>query len=192
MKKILSAFILCLVTIIGMVAGNITAFSKECKRVRENTLRLHIIAASDSDFDQKLKLKIRDRLLLEGLFNETDNIEEATEKCLENLERIKAVAKEEIRLSGVDYSVSASVEEMFFSTREYGEVIMPAGRYRALRIVIGKGEGKNWWCVLFPPLCVNPSSDKNDILEDVSGENARPKIKFYIVEIIERLIEHFS
>ncbi len=192
LKKTLLVFSIVLATIISVVLGNLTAFAKECRNVRENTLRLHIIAASDSEFDQELKLKIRDRLLEEGLFLETSGIKEALETAEKNLDKIESVAREVIGEAGVDYSVSAEIKTMFFSVREYGDVVMPAGRYKALRITVGEGEGKNWWCVLFPPLCVNPSSQTNDILEGVRGENARPKIRFYIIEIAERLIEYFS
>lgn len=192
MKKTLLALSIVIATVISIVLGNLTAFAKECRIVRENTLRLHIIAASDSEFDQELKLKIRDRILAEGLFLETDDIDEALRTAMKNLDEIEAVAREVISEAGADYSVSAEIETMFFEVREYGDVVMPAGRYKALRIVVGSGEGKNWWCVLFPPLCVNPASETNEILEGVSGENARPKIKFYIVEIAERLIEYFS
>ncbi len=192
MKKTLLALSIVIATVISIVLGNLTAFAKECRIVRENTLRLHIIAASDSEFDQELKLKIRDRILAEGLFLETDDIDEALRTAMKNLDEIEAVAREVISEAGADYPVSAEIETMFFEVREYGDVVMPAGRYKALRIVVGSGEGKNWWCVLFPPLCVNPASETNEILEGVSGENARPKIKFYIVEIAERLIEYFS
>lgn len=125
-------------------------------QVKTDTLRLHIIANSDSDFDQELKLRVRDRVLeyTGGLFAEASGKTEAEALAEYSANDIKAVAEEVIAENGADYSVSVEITNMWFETRTYDGFTLPAGDYDAVRIIIGAGEGHNWWCVMYPPLCL--------------------------------------
>lgn len=118
-------------------------------------LRLHIIAHSDSPEDQKLKLMVRDRILSESgdLFEPGCDISKARDEVRKSLGKIEDTAKKVISENGYDYPVRASLGKSTFPTKEYGNLVLPTGTYEALKIEIGESKGKNWWCVLFPPLC---------------------------------------
>ena len=153
-------------------------FAGKCEKISEKVFRLHIIANSNSIEDQELKLKVRDRILndfgKELMYVEDLKTSKKIVEC--NLEKIKAIAKDEIEKNGYDYDVSAYIVDMHFDTRKYGRVSLPAGYYGALRITIGKAEGKNWWCVMFPPMCV-PAAKGEYELENVL-ENEEKNIVF--------------
>lgn len=193
-KTVLFRISVVLAVIASIFTVNMSAFARECRAVRESTLRLHIIANSDSDEDQALKLKIRDRILSETgyLFSAAGSKDSAIESAKEHMDFIISIARDEVIKNGYDYEVSAEITEMFFETKVYGDTRMPAGRYNALRITVGEAAGKNWWCVLFPPLCLpectKTGSDYSE-LQPVSGENAEYEVKFYIVELYERIKE---
>lgn len=120
-----------------------------------NLIRLHIIANSDSPADQRVKLQIRDDLLREAgdLFRHVRDPEEATEVARRNLPLFRNIAERRLRAEGFDYPVRVQYGVYPFPVRTYGRITLPAGQYRALRVVLGEGRGHNWWCVLFPPLC---------------------------------------
>ncbi len=131
------------------------------QELSDKVVRLHVLANSDSEEDQALKLKVRDRILAgaEPLLSSAAGRAEAESllrDCLPELERAAAL---EIQNSGYDYAVSIRLEDTVFPTREYEGFTLPAGRYLALRAVIGAGEGRNWWCVVFPPLCAAASAE---------------------------------
>lgn len=121
----------------------------------KSVIRLHVLANSDSDEDQKLKLKVRDRVINEttGIFDNNNDIACARADIEQNINKIKKIAQDEITKNGYDYPVEVSLGMSDFPTKEYGNLILPAGSYEALKIEIGSAEGQNWWCVLFPPLC---------------------------------------
>lgn len=197
MTKFFKTFKITLIFIIIalLLSGSTFVFALKCEKIRENTLRLHIIPNSDSDYDQSLKLRIRDRLLSEMgyLFGQCENIDETKKLCRENLLKIKLIAANEIAKENLSYEVEAELCDMFFETRTYDNVTMPAGTYSALRITIGKAEGKNWWCVLFPPLCVSTATDKHtELLEPVTDAYPKYKVKFKIVELFEKLLLVFK
>ena len=130
-------------------------------QLAEKVVRLHVIANSDSDGDQALKLQVRDRVLerAEALLRQCESRQDA-EKLLESrLFELRRIALEEIRDNGFDYDAVVRLTEMDFPTREYDSFTLPAGKYLALRVVIGEGAGRNWWCVVFPPLCAAASAD---------------------------------
>lgn len=193
MKKTELAIILGL--IISVIFSSFTSFSIDCNNVRGEVLRLHILANSDSEEDQALKLKIRDEILKASpeIFDSTDDLEGAINCAEQNLSKIEEIAKAEIEKSGFDYSVRAEIDDMYFETREYDGVTMPAGEYKAVRVKIGKAEGKNWWCVLFPALCI-PAAQGQKELSDVLTDSeidtiSTPKFKakFAIVEFFQNL-----
>lgn len=167
-------------------------------------IRFHVLANSDSEEDQNLKLKVRDGILAEfkDELEKSENISQTREILLNNMDKIKECAEVIIQQEGYNYTVSASLSIDKFPTKDYGDISFPAGKYEALRIVIGEGKGKNWWCVMFPPLCFVdathneiPEESKQElknILTDEeydivvrakSEENIPIKIKFKIVEL---------
>lgn len=127
----------------------------------DRVVRLHILANSDSDADQTLKLQVRDRVLAraeEILAQSADRA--AAERALRAaLPELESLAQKEVAARGYAYSVSAELTNAPFPTRRYDSFALPAGRYLALRLVIGSGQGHNWWCVVFPPLCAAASAD---------------------------------
>lgn len=163
--------------------------------VRADTLRLHILANSDSEADQALKLAVRDAILAaEGpLFGQADTQEEALAAARAALPLIEQTARAEIARRGYDYPVTAKVENLYFATKDYDAFTLPAGRYDAVRVEIGEHKGRNWFCVLFPPLCVPAALDADDgpsYDEDEDAAVKTPyKIKFAAVEAVERVRE---
>ena len=168
------------------------AFESDCKNIRNNVLRLHVIADSNSDAAQKVKLLVRDAILEESgeLFEGNGNIEEAQIRLSESLDTMKVVAERTLREKGFTYSAEVEITECYFPTRQYGNVTLPAGYYNALRVVLGSGEGENWWCVMFPPMCL-PAASKDearlsDVLDEKSleivSESEKYEERFWIVE----------
>lgn len=142
-------------------ACSVGAFAYNCSRVRSDVLRMHVIANSDCSADQQLKLMVRDAVLERGaqLFDGTVTADEARRKIEPHKAELEAAAREVIERAGYDYPVSVNVVNEYFATRCYGSLTMPAGRYTAVKVVIGEGAGHNWWCVIFPSLCVPATTD---------------------------------
>ena len=178
------------------VIVSLCSFESECKTISSKVLRLHVIAASDSESDQQLKLKVRDSVLqsCEDILSGETQKGPAERKIAANLDRLRAAAQEEIRQNGFSYPVRIELTKSDFPTKTYGNVTLPAGQYNAVQVVIGNGEGKNWWCVMFPPLCL-PAAEKKAELSDVLNRDellltqSEPKyeVRFWIIEKIEKL-----
>ncbi len=174
--------------------------TNECEQISEKVLRLHILANSDSKEDQALKLQVRDRILEQSamLFTETQRKEEAIAQVMDKLPELKAIAQQEIWEQGFDYGVEVSLEKVSFHTREYDAITLPAGTYDALQIKIGEAKGKNWWCVLFPSLCVPSTSSvkMDDVLNpeemDLVEHGKDYEIKFKVVEWYEEIRSWFG
>ena len=189
------------VGIVVAILFSICSFAKTSEEIRSDVLRLHVIANSDTSVDQNLKLRLRDYILQEGkdIFNGSVNVENAVEKIEPVLPELEKSAKAFVNQAGFDYDVKISLSNEYFTTRTYETVTLPAGKYLALRVVIGSGEGHNWWCVMFPPMCV-PAADKKDEIENVFSEKeiklveSKPKYepRFMVVEIYEQLKEIIS
>lgn len=173
-------------------------FDALCCDLRENVFRLHIRAASDSDFDQELKLKVRDSILntFGKNFLDFQNKNSAVEYAKNNLESITNVAKQTVVNNGYAYDVKVYIGESFFENREYDTFTLPAGTYEAINIIIDKGEGKNWWCVMFPAICIGASSRLQDNVNQASANVAENsddfEIRFKTVEIYEDLKNFFK
>ena len=131
------------------------------QELSDRVVRLHVLANSDSEEDQALKLKVRDRLLActEPVLAGAADRREAEALLREHLAELERIAALEIRANGYDYPVTVELEDTVFPTREYEGFTLPAGKYLALRAVIGAGEGRNWWCVVFPPLCAAAAAE---------------------------------
>lgn len=172
--------------------------------IADNVFRLHIVANSDTDEDQNLKLIVRDNILnyMKEIASSVSSKEEAVEIITSHLDDFYNIAIDTIRNAGYDYDVNLSVGQFDFPTKEYGDISLPAGIYDALRIEIGEAQGHNWWCVMFPTLCfVDVSSGSLDegskgVLEDnlsdeefslISDDSADVKFKFKVVEFFENI-----
>jgi stage II sporulation protein R len=146
----------------AMLCGGLLSLRQA--QLASRLVRLHVVANSDSDADQTLKLAVRDAVLaqasacLEGV----ENAEEAVQRLDDSLETLAQAGQVVVEQQGFDYPVTAQLETTHFPTKTYGDFSLPAGEYQALRIVIGSGAGHNWWCVVFPTLCVSASADWQD------------------------------
>ena len=173
-------------------------FFNSCQELSEDVMRVHILANSDSAADQSLKLSVRDRVLehCSAYFDDCEDKNEAMAVTEDHLDEIEKVAEKEIRDQGFDYTVKAEVGQAYFNTRYYDEFTMPAGWYDSLRLTIGEGGGKNWWCVMYPALCVGAATD-DKMKEDLSdGEyrvvtSDKVDFRFKIVEYWEDLCNLF-
>ena len=171
--------------------------------IYDDTLRLHILANSDQSEDQKLKLEIRDRILLKygKMLKGGESITEAKESVEQLLPEIEEDARVWIGELGYNYDVKASLSVEWYETREYEDFTLPAGYYSSLRIIIGEGKGQNWWCVMYPPLCMEIASEsapRDDGVIDYSKEEIRLitsgkyQVKFKILEELSRAFEKNS
>ncbi|MDR1364750.1 MAG: stage II sporulation protein R [Oscillospiraceae bacterium] len=191
-KSILVGFIFSIMVSFVNFAGN-------CENISKKFLRFHIIANSDSIQDQELKLKVKDKI--QTFFSKYNwkNLEEASTCICKNNYLIESVAKDEINNNGYKYLVKANFENnALFNTRYYDDIVLPAGRYHSLKLIIGKGEGKNFFCVLFPHMCVPASQklesrnilektlDSNEI-EIIENNKVYYEVKFKVLEVFEYL-----
>ncbi len=150
--------------ILTIMISNSVSFIRDGRRLdqlRKSVLRLHILANSDSEEDQRLKLCVRDALLehSDELFGSSENLEEAESAVQEAMPEIISIAEETLREQGCHSKVTAKLADVIFDERVYENITMPAGKYRALRIEIGEAKGHNWWCVMYPPLCLPAAED---------------------------------
>ncbi len=166
--------------------------------IYDNVLRLHVLANSDTTEDQALKLSVRDRILEETavLFKDCQSKAEARAAVEANIDKIREIAENTVREAGYDYSVSVSIGEEEYPTKNYEKCCFPAGEYLSLRVMIGEAEGENWWCVLFPPLCLDAASDSREVFAEVGltdeqysfiteTDNPKYKVRFKVLEVIE-------
>lgn len=146
----------------------------------EGVFRLHILANSNSEEDQNLKYVVRDKLseYMKTIIQNCSSKSEVIQIAQNNLKNFQRIAKEVIQNEGFDYSVDVCIGNFEFPTKTYGDISFPAGFYDALKVKIGKAEGHNWWCVMFPPLCfINPTTgivtdeSKETLKENLSKEN---------------------
>lgn len=166
MKKIISIvvtiffIVILLVKVQGVEAANFISENKmsdnvSIEDISGKLIRFHVIANSDSEKDQNLKLKVRDKVLeyVQPLLKDSKNIEESREILNRENEKVLEIAREVIKENGYDYSVESTLDKENFPVKTYGNITLPQGEYEAYRIIIGTGEGQNWWCVMFPPIC---------------------------------------
>jgi stage II sporulation protein R len=183
----ISVFVTLVICIIATVS-----FENSCKGIREEILRLHVIANSDEEYDQQLKLKVRDSLLRcgEEVFSGSEDIISAEGKFQQKADELLYSAEEAIRESGYDYDVKIELARSYFPTRVYDDITLPAGYYKAVRVIIGEGKGKNWWCIMFPPLCLPAATDNKEVIgKYLSGDemkivtsNPDYEVRFWLIE----------
>ena len=164
--------VLCLALVILMGFILFYTYIGDSQNQYEGIVRLHVLANSDTVGDQALKLKVRDAVI-EYMEKQDDlnSAGEAREYLSENLNRLEKIAEGVIASEGYDYSARADLGVRYIPEKAYGGITFPAGNYEALNITIGRGEGENWWCVLFPPLCLLEEGTATDD-EVVSGDEA--------------------
>ena len=150
----------------GLLCGLLGGFwlDREQTHLAGRVIRFHVIANSDSPEDQALKLQVRDRVLAETetFYPERATLEEARAALEAHLEELAAAGQAAVTEAGRSEPVTARLERCWFPTKEYDGFALPAGEYTALRVVIGEGQGQNWWCVAFPPLCLEAASETVD------------------------------
>lgn len=185
--------------ILAFLCNSLISFAQDCDQIRGNTLRLHVIANSDSKADQELKLKVRDRILEEegSLLGDAGNRDDAILLANTQLDEIEAIAKGCLEENGCYMPVQVQITQQWFNTRTYGELTLPAGQYEALQIRIGEAKGQNWWCVLFPPFCLSAARGKVDVEQafqeaaKVVESNPQYEMRFALLEWLEKIIKSF-
>ena len=186
--------------LICAIALSFARFETQCDELRDGVLRLHIIANSDSKEDQELKLAVRDEILKNStdIFKNCNTVEDAILTADSKIDEINEIANNVLKQNGFDYDARVSVGDKYFNTREYDDFTLPAGTYKSLVVDLGDAKGKNWWCVVFPCVCV-PSASDSKLSDSVSVESANTaenapkyKIKFKSMEIYEKIKKLFS
>ena len=187
--------LLCALVIV--MAFSITAFGRSSEVICESVLRMHVIANSDSEEDQELKLKVRDAVLAAGadLFDGSVTAGEAEARLTPRIDELTRAAENVVEAEGFDYPETVTVDREYFNTRTYDdEITLPAGMYHAVKVVIGAGAGQNWWCVMFPPMCLPAAENREGIDAVLDGEEIQvvessPKYepRFKILEWIHQL-----
>ena len=169
--------------------------------IYEQTIRLHVVANSDSQADQTLKLDIRDEILhdVANYITDCNTKYEAEQILAKQQQQLKETAERVIAEQGYDYAVDVVMGEEYYPTREYEGVSLPAGKYYSVRVNIGEAVGQNWWCVLFPPLCVGTATAKEEMVAAgftpdqirvlTETDNPRYALKFKVLELIEWMRE---
>lgn len=207
MNKVIKLCLVLLISFAIILVMLASSYSGEVnKGLSDSLIRLHVIANSDSPEDQALKLEVRDAVIayMKDILKDSKNVEHSSLIINSNIDKIKSVALDEIKRHGEIYKIDAAFGKYPFPTKVYGDVALPAGSYTALKVVIGKGEGANWWCVLFPPLCfvdathgTVPDAVKDDLksalteeeynlITSVDSDDEIPiKVKFKVVEFFE-------
>lgn len=181
---------------------SVVSFNDKSESIRNEVFRMHIVADSDSNDDQLLKLKVRDEVLsfADEYLKNAKNKEQAEQIIKSNKDEIVTRALKVINENGYNYSVDVKIGKCFFPTKTYNNsVTLPAGEYDAVNVIIGEGKGHNWWCVMFPPMCLPCADAKNEIKDYLSTDeqklvNSKPELepRFKIVEIIEKFKENYK
>ena len=168
------------------------------EKIYDSVIRLHVIASSDSEEDQALKLKVRDALLAEmpRVLTDCESRDEARKNLEDALPSLTECARSVLSREGYTYGCSLSLTDEKYPTRSYEDVCFPAGEYCSLQVKLGESEGKNWWCVLFPELCLSGASSAESAFIEVGftpeqykiiteSDETKYKIRFKFLEVIE-------
>lgn len=193
MSKLKQIKISVLCGLIVAIFVSLSAFQADCTKIREKTFRLHIIANSNSKLDQEIKLVVRDEILnlTKQMYANCENDEQAKAVTVENLKQIKALANKTLSEAGFNYTAEVMVGTVLFNTREYENFTLPAGEYEALKIILGEGKGENWWCVMYPKVCISMcgGSEYEEVLDEKQNKIINNKKEY---KIAFRFIEAFN
>lgn len=178
------------------VIYSVIPFQAVCAEIPNDVFRFHILANSDSEEDQALKLKVRDKVLerTKILFDTANSKSDAEKFVKANLETIEKIAQNEVYKNGYNYPVKAEVVNMHFDTRYYESYTLPSGMYDALRITIGNAKGHNWWCVMYPSICISTVDEGKNRAKDALSDDEysvvtdnKVEYKFFIVELFQKI-----
>jgi len=194
MSKTIKIFVPIFLSFI-LIYSYIAPFIQTSENISQQVFRLHILANSDSEEDQSLKLKVRDKILCESeeLFKNCSSLDDIISVSRNNLNYFKSIAQKCVNENGYNYDVKVYIDKEYFNTRKYNKITLPSGIYNALKIEIGSAEGHNWWCVMFPAICLPAVSDDeiNKILDEdeiaLINSDDKYEIRFKIVEIYEKI-----
>lgn len=189
--KISITSFLCIVAFLFI--WSVIPTAEECE-IYNSTIRLHVIANSDSEKDQSAKLKVRDAIIEHISGYESDSKEKTLAMIASDKDAIEEIARQALEKEGISDTVSLKLGKESYPVREYEGFSLPAGEYTSVRLVIGEGEGQNWWCVLFPPLCTSQAIEYDDeayisagLTKEqyylITGDSAEYEIKFKLLEI---------
>ncbi len=197
--------IIFLIICIGISVG---IYLNKKDSLNKKVIRFHVLANSDSNLDQGVKLKVKDNVIkyIHPLLKESSSLDESRKILNENKDEIINIANKTLKENGQDYVATAEMAKQQFPVKSYGNIVFPSGEYEAFRILLGKAEGKNWWCVMFPPLCfVDVKNALADVemeeelkktlsdseIEAISQTNKeeKTKFKFKSVEVVKDLIK---
>lgn len=183
----LCAFIIC----IFLSTYNL---DRSCDGIRDGILRLHVVAASDSQEDQQIKLELRDELLKKGaeIFSKSTTKQDAESKITSSINVLEETAKSFLQSKDYPDEVTVNLTKSFFPTRKYDCFTLPAGNYDALKVVIGNGEGKNWWCIMFPALCLPAAEGNETAFDGILTENQQNIITDEKYEVRLWLVEKWQ
>lgn len=175
-KKIGFVIAVASVCVLMHFYGKATEEQDMQRDIARQVIRLHVVANSDSEEDQNLKLEVKEEIvrLLREQLREDGSVAEAQQTLRNNLSRIEETASDYIHEKGYDYEVSAELGMCYFPVKEYGDLVFPAGEYKALKVNIGKHEGRNWWCVMYPTLCFVDSTYQ--VVPDESKEKLKENL----------------
>ncbi len=194
---ILSLAILCF----AFGLGAVTLYQDA--QLYNEVIRFHVLANSDTEEDQNLKLAVRDAVIaqVDALSAESETVQDAKAVLMAHAEKILQTASQTVKEQGYDYPVSISFGREAYPTRYYEGMQFPAGTYESVRLVIGEGQGQNWWCVLFPPLCVDASCAREEMVESgftqsqikilTDRDNPRYVLRFRALEVLQEWKESF-
>lgn len=203
-------FLMCTSLLVGCTENieNSTSDVYAYDEVKDSLIRFHVIANSDTEEEQNLKLKVRDGIIeyLYPYLNKAESIEESRAIISEREDEVVNLAIAIVRENGYSYGVTSELSRENFPEKAYGKIVLPQGNYEAFRVVIGEGQGKNWWCVMFPPLCfvditkgkVQEENSKKALDEQVAKfkdqekdkeVDDKPVIKFKILEIFKSIFD---
>lgn len=187
--KAKETFIFCVSFIAICILSSFLPIHNE-DEIYDKVIRLHIIAASDSEYDQDLKLRVRDEILKSDVFGTAENMSDA-EQIIEGSEaQLLEIAKGAVEKYGNGETVEVKWGYERYPTRLYENTVYPAGKYRSLRIIIGEGEGQNWWCVLFPPLCTESGVAELPLDKEAKNTFTLGGKKKYTIRL--KILEWFS
>ncbi len=201
-KKAEVAFVAILV--IYLALAGIRDFNSDYSHLQNNVVRIHILANSDSDEDQNLKLSVRDEILsyTNDWLSGCTSAAQAREILGSKIEQINEIAQQKVNASGYSYETQSGLVNMEFDDRTYGDITMPHGLYTAVRVTIGEAAGHNWWCVMYPPLCVPAAGGVISVDDydeyftdgemDILKNCSRYKVKFRCVEMFNKLLSAFK
>jgi len=205
MKKTWTYILVPALFLLAIMFCLLLAGERDAAAVREGVVRFHVVAESDSAEDQQLKLKVRDGVfsLIRNLFSDCTDREEALSTARENQDLLQREAERILRENGSREEVTVEVGSRFFPTKSYGALSFPAGNYQAVSICIGEAKGRNFWCVLYPALCLAPAVAEDDAAEELVAavgkqeteflkkSTQKQQIKFFLVEWFEQITEKF-